>query len=151
MQRKLVPGVINECRCTTFAPESTARDAAVLMTEQNIGALVVTEGDSVVGIVTERDFLKKVVGAKADPDSITVRDIMTPDPDTVTGDCLASQALQMMVSKGYRHLPILTDDGKPCGMVSVRDLYEAVQEGLKEDLTAVENYVHGGEGYGTGA
>jgi len=55
-----------------------------------------------------------------------------------------------MVTKGYPHLPIVTDDGKACGMVSVRDLYQAVQEGLEDDLHVVENYVHGGDGYGAG-
>jgi len=151
MQKKLFPGVIKECRCTTFAPDKSAREAAVLMTEQNIGALVIVEGDNIVGIVTERDMLRKIVGSNVDPDSAKVSDIMTPNPDTVTGECMAGQALQMMVNKGYRHLPIVTDDGKPCGMVSVRDLYQAVQEGLEDDLHAVENYVQGGDGYGVGA
>ncbi|MDV7341385.1 CBS domain-containing protein [Terasakiella sp. A23] len=150
MQKRLVPDVIKECRCTTFSPDQTARDAAILMTNENIGALVIVEGDAVVGIVTERDIMRKLVGARVDPDAVKVSDIMTPNPDTVTGECLAGQALNMMVTKGYRHLPILTDDGKPCGMVSVRDLYQAVQDSLQEDLEAVENYVHGGDGYGVG-
>ncbi|NVK17458.1 MAG: CBS domain-containing protein [Methylocystaceae bacterium] len=151
MQKKLVPDVIAECRCTTFSPDKSVRAAAALMTEENIGALVIVEGDRVVGIMTERDVLQKIVACDLDPDDTLVRDVMTPNPDTVTGDCRAAQALQMMNSKGYRHLPILTDDGKPCGMVSVRDLYQAVQDALAEELEAVENYVHGGEGYGVGA
>jgi signal-transduction protein with cAMP-binding, CBS, and nucleotidyltransferase domain len=150
MQKKLFPGVIKECRCTTFDPDKTAREAATLMTGQNIGALVITEGEDIIGIVTERDMLRKVVGANVDPDAIKVRDIMTPNPDTVTGECMAKQALEMMVNKGYRHLPIVTDEGKACGMVSVRDLYQAVLEGLEDDLHAVEDYVHGVDGYGTG-
>ena len=151
MQRKLFPGVIKECRCTTFSPDKTVREAAVLMTGQNIGALVVVENDELIGIVTERDMMRKVLGAGIDPDSTDIRAIMTPNPDVVTGECLASKALEMMVTKGYRHLPIVTDDGKACGMVSVRDLYEAVQSGLKEDLETVENYVQGGDGYGVGS
>ena len=150
MQRKLVPGVIKECRCTTITQNVNVTDAAMLMTEENIGALVVVEGDSVVGIMTERDVLRKIVGVSQDPAEVTVGEIMTPNPDTVTGECLASKALEMMVSKGYRHLPILTEEGKPCGMVSVRDLYQSVMVGLEEDLHAVENYVHGADGYGVG-
>lgn len=151
MQKKLVPHVISECRCTTCAPEKTVQEAAVLMTEENIGALIVVEGERVVGIVTERDIMRKVVGGGLDAAETKVADIMTKNPDTVTGDCLAATALNMMVEKGYRHLPLLTDDGKPCGMVSVRDLYRVVQTALQEELVAVENYVHGGEGYGVGA
>jgi CBS domain-containing protein len=151
MHKKLVPHVIKECRCTTFSPDRSVREAAVLMTAENIGALVVVEKDAIVGIVTERDMMRKIIGANLDPDNTKVGEIMTANPDTVTGDCMAGQALQMMVSKGYRHLPIVTDDGKPCGMVSVRDLYDAVQKGLEEDLQAVESYVHGGESYGVGA
>jgi CBS domain-containing protein len=150
MQRKLFPDVIKECRCTTFSPDGTVQAAAALMTQHNIGALVVVEKDDVIGIVTERDIMRKVVAAGIDPDKTPVRNIMTANPDVVTGDCFASKALEMMVSKGYRHLPIVTDDGKICSMVSVRDLYEAVQDSLKEDLVNVENYVLGGEGYGGG-
>ena len=151
MQRKLFPDVIKECRCTTFSPDKSVREAATLMTGQNIGALVVVENDELIGIVTERDMMRKVVATGIDTDSTIIRDIMTPNPDVVTGDCLASKALEMMVTKGYRHLPIVTDEGKTCGMVSVRDLYEAVQSGLKEDLESVEKYVHGSDGYGVGS
>jgi len=151
MQKKLVPDVIKECRCITFGPEQNVHEAAALMTTQNIGALAVVENDELIGIVTERDMMRKVVATGVDADKTLIRDIMTANPDTVTGDCLAGQALKMMVTKGYRHLPLVTDDGKICGMVSVRDLYEAVQDGLKEDLESVENYVHGGDGYGVGS
>ncbi|SCA57935.1 conserved hypothetical protein [Candidatus Terasakiella magnetica] len=151
MQKKLVPNVIKECRCTTMTADKTVRDAAVLMTGQNIGALVVVDGDAIVGIVTERDMMCKVVGASVDPDTAKIADIMTPNPDTITGDALSGQALEMMVEKGYRHLPIVDESQKPIGMVSVRDLYQAVQEGLAEDLQACETYVQGGDGYGVGA
>lgn len=151
MQKKLVPDVIKECRCTTFSPEKTVREAAVLMAGQNIGALVVVENDHLIGIVTERDMMRKVVAASIDPDSTSIRDIMTPNPDTVTPDTMSGKAMEMMASKGYRHLPIVDENDKPIGMVSVRDLYEAVQTGLKEDLESVENYVHGGDGYGVGS
>jgi len=150
MQKKIVPDVIKECRITTTTADKTVREAAVMMTGQNIGAVVVVDNGDITGILTERDMLRKVIGAKVDPDVATVGEIMTPNPDTITGDCLSGRALEMMVEKGYRHLPIVTDDGKPCGMVSVRDLYQAVQDGLAEDLQACETYVHGGDGYGVG-
>ncbi|WP_419797406.1 MAG: cyclic nucleotide-binding/CBS domain-containing protein [Terasakiella sp.] len=151
MQRKIVPDVIKECRCTTVTADKTVREVAVLMTAENIGAAIVVDDGGLVGIITERDLMRKVMGANQDPDVITVGDVMTRNPDTITGDCLSSQALEMMVEKGYRHLPIVDATGKPIGMVSQRDLYQAVQESLAEDLQACETYVHGGESYGVGA
>jgi len=150
MQRKIVPDVIKECRCTTISPGETVREAAILMTEQNIGAAVVVEGTTIVGIVTERDMMRKVLGDNKNPDDTSVGEVMTKNPDTITGDCLSGQALDMMVEKNYRHLPIVDEGGRPIGMVSVRDLYQAVQEGLAEDLHACETYVHAGESYGVG-
>ncbi|WP_135079311.1 CBS domain-containing protein [Terasakiella sp. SH-1] len=151
MQKKLVPDVIKECRCLTILPDKTVHQAAALMTNENIGALVVVKGTRIVGIITERDLMRKVVAVGLEPDATLVKDVMTPNPDTVTGDMLSGQALDMMVEKGYRHLPIVDEDQKPIGMVSVRDLYQAVQAGLAEDLHACEAYVHGEDGYGIGA
>ncbi len=151
MQKKLVPDVIKECRLTTATKDKTVRDAAVLMTAQNIGALVVVDGRRIEGIVTERDLMRKVISAGLDPDTTLVGEVMTANPDTVMAESLSGEALDMMVEKGYRHLPIVNAQGHPIGMVSVRDLYQAVQEGLAEDLQACETYVQGGESYGMGA
>jgi len=143
MQRKLVPDLIKECRCTTLPSSKTVHEAAALMTELNIGALVIVDEKAIIGILTERDIMRKVVAADINPHQTSIADVMTHNPDTVTGDCTAQQALRMMTERGYRHLPIVTDDGKPCAMVSVRDLFQAVKEGLQEDLHAVESYVYG--------
>lgn len=151
MQKKIVPDVIQECRCFTITRDKTARETAILMTQENIGAVIVVDGAGITGIVTERDLMRKVIGSAKDPDTTSVGDIMTVNPDTITGDCLSSRALEMMVEKGYRHLPIVDEAGKPCGMVSQRDLYQAVHESLTQDLQACETYVHGGESYGVGA
>lgn len=150
MQRKLVPDVIKECHCTSITGDKTVLDAAQIMTEENIGALIVVSGKSIEGIITERDMMRKIVAEQRDPSTVKVKEIMTANPDTVGPDCTASQALNMMSSKRYRHLPIVNEEMEPIGMVSVRDLYEAVQTGLVEDLQTVEMYVQGGETYGGG-
>lgn len=149
MQRKLVPDLIKECRCTSLSPTHTVHEAATLMTELNIGAIVVVKDGGIVGILTERDIMRKVVAGDLSAHSTALSEVMTHKPDVVTGDCTAQKALMMMTERGYRHLPIVTEDGKPCAMVSVRDLYHAVKEGLQEDLQAVESYVQGGiDSYG---
>jgi CBS domain-containing protein len=83
--------------------------------------VLVTEGDSLAGIFSERDVLTRVSGTPArlsDP----VRDVMTPRPFTIAGrDCIG-YALQAMDLGGYRHLPIVDDSGRPTGMISIRDI-----------------------------
>lgn len=150
MRRRLVPDVIKECQCETIDPNRSVRDASFIMAERNIGALIVVSSESIDGIITERDLMCKVLAAGLDPQTTLVSEIMTPNPDTVGPDCTASKALEMMVTKGYRHLPIVNEEMVPIGMVSVRDLYEAVQVSLEEDLQKCELYVHGGESYGIG-
>jgi CBS domain-containing protein len=93
------------------------------MVEHRVGALLVVDANGcLVGILTERDYLRKVVGVVADYAHRPLRDYMTPDPETVGADDRMALALQKMDVGGYRHLPVVEEDGRPVGLISVRDV-----------------------------
>lgn len=101
-------------------PDTAVRDATAAMNDAHVGCILVTEGDRLIGILTERDILKKVVG-QLDLDS-SVGQIMTPNPETVGMDDGIAYALNKMHIGGYRHIPVLDRQGRPVGVVSIRDV-----------------------------
>jgi CBS domain-containing protein len=102
----------------TLDPATSLVEAARRMNERRVGAVVVTEGDRLVGIVTERDVLRAVATGVVDG---PVADAMTRSPETVAPDESAGQAAALMIHGGFRHLPVV-DGGDVVGMVSIRDL-----------------------------
>jgi CBS domain-containing protein len=96
------------------------KDAAQLMKQHNIGALMLVEDGKLAGIFTERDGLFRVLAAGLDAAATTVDSVMTRNPQTIRADCGFTTALQMMHEGRYRHLPVV-DGTHLIGMVSVRD------------------------------
>lgn len=148
MQRKIVPDIVKDQVIALVAPTVTVRDAAEIMTERHIGALLVGDGDKMIGIFTERDVLTRVVARGLDPDITVLEAVMTKNPDTVRPDEMALNALSRMRDKGYRHLPVV-EDGKLVGIVSIRDLYSAVTTELESDIKEREAFIFD-TGYGSG-
>lgn len=148
MMRKIVPDVISGQTLHTVRPDVTARHTAQIMKQNKIAAVMVTENDRLVGIITERDITSRVVAAGVDPDTSTAKDIMTANPDTLHPEDTAAQAIKMMKERNYRHLPV-TDGDDIVGMVSVRDLYAIYNLELEEDLKDRNAFIYG-ENYGTG-
>lgn len=148
MQRRIVPHIVRDQTLTTIEAGVSVAEAARLMAERRIGALLVTAGDRLSGIVTERDVLFKVVATGREPSGTTVADVMTANPDTVTPDSSAAEALDRMHLRGYRHLPVL-DGERLVGIVSIRDLYAAVKVELEEGIQEREAFI-AGSGYGAG-
>ncbi len=147
MIRRIVPDVICDQILQKVTPRDTVRQAARLMREKKIAAVLVMEGERLVGIVTERDMTVRVVAAGLDADTTPVGEMMTADPDTLAPSDTASDALRMMKSRNYRHLPVV-DGGTVVGMVSVRDLYAVYNGELEQDLKDRNAYIYG-EAYGT--
>lgn len=115
----------------TDAPDDTLAEAAAKMRQQQTGSLLIMDGSRLSGIVTERDLLK-VVGDGQDPKSVTIRDVMTPDPVTVSPDSSIQEAARIMFDKWFRHLPVTTGDGEVVGIISLRDLLTLVAQGMEE-------------------
>lgn len=148
MHRKVVPDIVSEQKIELLPASTTVRAAARNMAARHIGAVLIGEGDRLMGIFTERDLLIRVVARGLDPDTTPLTAVMTPDPDTVGPDDLASLALERMRTSGYRHVPVVEDD-KVVGIVSLRDLYAAAKRELEEDLQQREAFIFD-TGYGTG-
>jgi CBS domain-containing protein len=103
----------------TASPQTTVRRAAEMMADRHVGAVVVVEGRSLVGIFSERDAVMRVVACGLEPATTLLADVMTPAPVTVTPDRSFGHAISLMHERGFRHLPVV-DNGKPIGIVSSR-------------------------------
>jgi CBS domain-containing protein len=115
--RELVNG-----RDTFFVDANlSAQAAALYMQEKNVGAVPVVQGDELVGVLSERDLVRRILLAGRDWSTTVVRDVMTPDPLTVKDTDSAQECMILMKHHGFRHLPIC-DSGKLIGFVSMRDL-----------------------------
>jgi CBS domain-containing protein len=123
-------------------------DAAVrAMVGARVGAVAVVDGSDLVGIFTERDLMTKVVNAGGDASSTPVGDVMVRNPVVVKADTPRAEALEMMVSRHFRHLPVVGDDGELLGMLSIRDLLENQVDRLQRDVQSLEQYL-GADGPG---
>lgn len=113
-------------------PTATVREAIGIMLARDIGSLLVVDRDGkLMGIFSERDLLTKVVGTRASYAELPVHDVMTPDPETVAPTDKLAFALHKMDVGGYRHLPVVKD-GKPIGVISVRDMLRHITRLCKE-------------------
>lgn len=99
--------------------EAAVSDAIAAMRQDNVGCLLVTDGGRVVGIFTERDLLTRVLARGRSFDT-PMRACMTPNPVTVNPKDPVRTAIRRMQKGGYRHLPVVDDDGRPIGMLSSR-------------------------------
>ena len=149
MIRKIVPDVINDQILCKIAPQENVRAAARLMRERKVAAVLVMEGERLVGIITERDMTSRVIAAGVNPDTTVARDIMTANPDTLGPDDTAFDAIHLMKLHNYRHLPVV-DGARVVGMVSVRDLYAVYNTELEQDLRDKNAFIYG-ENYGASA
>ena len=107
----------------TLSSDSTVSDAAQVMVRGGFGSVVVVHGRMLLGILTERDVLR-AAASEDDLRSAPVERWMTPDPDTSAPDLDTEEAAGLMLSRGYRHLPVVVD-GDLVGMVSLRDVLSA--------------------------
>ena len=105
-------------------PDTTMLEAAKAMEESDLGSLAVVEGMELLGLVTERD-LRTAVATGADLDG-AVSTVMSDEPDTFDPDLDVWDAASWIAESGYRHLPVVEDDGSLLGVVSIRDLLKAL-------------------------
>ena len=132
MSNRKISDIIRTQQLLTAPATLTVRQAAQNMTALKVGAVMVVEGERLIGIFTERDALNRVLTPGLDPDRTPLSQVMTADPQTVTADHSLGYALHLMHIGGYRHMPV-THNGSPRGIVSVRDaLGEELLEFEKE-------------------
>ena len=143
MVLQIIPDIVRDQDICALTEECTAGESARKMLDLNIAAVVVTgEDGKLTGIVTERDLTRRVLAKGLDADKATIGDIMTRDPDTLNPGDSAVDALELMRTRHYRHLPVV-EGGRVVGMVSIRDLYDAVKLKLEESIRETEAFVFG--------
>lgn len=116
--------------------EATAAEAIRTMLVQRVGAVGIVDSEGrIAGIFTERDVLRKLSLGGRDPEKTPVREVMTTPVELATLETSPEEALATMVERHYRHLPVVSDDGKMLGMLSIRNLLEAKIDHLMRQLT----------------
>jgi CBS domain-containing protein len=126
----------------SVAEDATVLDAARLMNEHRIGGLVVTHGEKVVGIFTERDILCRVVAARRDPAQTAVKEVMTTPVACCTPETTREECRTVMRTRRLRHLPVVKDD-RLMGMISIGDLLEAAEADQIETIRYLYEYLYG--------
>ena len=121
MAERTVIQSMSQRHLVSLGPDASVHEAACVMTRANCGSVLVMEPpDSLLGILTERDLMTRVLARGLDPDATSVRAVMTPNPICVTPETLVSDAVVLMLERGFRHLPLISKN-KVLGVFSVRD------------------------------
>jgi len=118
-------------------------DAAVLMNDHKIGALVVIDQGKVVGIFTERDVLRRSVAEKRDPSITTVEDVMTREIVVCGPDTEVDEASMLMKERRVRHLPVISGDGMMVGLISIGDLNAFHASSQEKTIYHLHEYIYG--------
>lgn len=127
----------------SVSPTATVLEAIMRMNELKIGALVVKEGERVVGVFTERDVLRRVIAAEREPRNTRVGEVMTRDIVCCTPDTDIDEASRIMRDRRIRHLPVCADDGGLVGMISIGDLNAFHASTQEAQITFLNDYVYG--------
>ncbi len=126
----------------TIAPSATVLEAITLMANKGIGAVVVLEDTQVVGILSERDYTRKIALMQRTSDHTTVAEIMTSKVISVTRNNTVDECLELMTDRHLRHLPVL-EDQKLIGFVSIGDLVKATMEDQRKLIDQLQQYISG--------
>lgn len=109
----------------SIPPDATVLTAITIMSEKNVGALPVLDGEKLVGILSERDYARKVILMSRSSDETLVKDIMTGNVITVTPDSTNEDCMSLMTEKHLRHLPVV-ENSRVIGMISIGDVVKAI-------------------------
>jgi len=126
----------------SITPDASVLDAIKLMAEKGVGALIVMQGAELAGIVTERDYARKVILKERSSHETAVRDIMSASVITAGNDNNVEQCMNLMTDQRVRHLPVV-EDGNVVGMISIGDLVKAVIADQKQEIEHLEHYISG--------
>ena len=126
----------------TISPDATVFEAIHLMADKNIGALLVTRDDKLLGIVSERDYMRKVMLKGRSSKDTPVRDILSGQLIRVTPEHTVDECLRLMTEHRVRHLPVLEDE-KIAGVISIGDLVNWVISAQSSTIHQLETYITG--------
>lgn len=141
---KTVDDILNKKGRKTFviSPQAPVFDALQIMADKGIGALIVTENDQVVGIISERDYARKVILQGKASKTLPVSHIMTQEVQCVTPQATIDECMALMTRKRIRHLPVL-EAGKLVGVISIGDVVNAIISDQAATIDQLHNYITG--------
>jgi len=125
----------------SIEPEDPVLEAIQLMAEHGIGALLVMKGNELVGILSERDYARKVILKGRSSSETPVWQIMSAPVLTVTPAQTVDQCMQLMTDRRVRHLPVV-EEGRVVGVLSIGDLVKAVLQEQQRTIQELEQYIH---------
>lgn len=131
------PGTVH-----STSPEMTVAAAVAILNARNVGALLVMKGAELVGVFTERDVLRRVVGEHRDPDTTRVGDVMTRDLVVMRLSSTVQDAMTVVSERRFRHLPIV-EEGKVVGVISAGDLNHWLIRNREVDISELVDYIKG--------
>ncbi|MFI4861397.1 MAG: CBS domain-containing protein [Phycisphaerales bacterium JB063] len=134
----------------SVSPNTSVLDAAVLMNEKRVGALLVVEGDTMQGIFTERDILRRVVAEKKAPSETAVGQVMTRELVCCPPETTVEQARMIFRDKRIRHLPVVDAQGKPLGVMSIGDANAWAMSTQQAEIHYLQEYLYGTRTRGSG-
>ncbi|MGE8683706.1 MAG: CBS domain-containing protein [Acinetobacter sp.] len=126
----------------TISPDATVLEAISLMAQKGIGALVVTNEDGVVGILSERDYTRKIALMERTSFDTTVNEIMTSSVITVTTAATVEECLELMTDRHLRHLPVIEENVLK-GFISIGDLVKAAMDDQRKLIDQLQQYISG--------
>ncbi len=126
----------------SVTPDTPVYDALKLMAEKNVGALLVLDGDKLAGILSERDYARKVILKGKASKNTPAREIMSENVDCVTPKQSVAECMALMTDKHIRHLPVI-EDGKLVGVISIGDVVKAIISEQKFVIEQLEHYIAG--------
>lgn len=138
---KTIGGLVSGREIFHVRAEHTVRDAARYMTDRRVGAVSVLEGTRLVGILSERDVMARVVALSLDPDRTRVSEVMTRDLVVAQSEDSHEEGVRKMKQAGCRHLPVV-DGERLLGMVSLRDLLQIDLSEKDEEIRWLNAYIH---------
>ena len=129
-------------RVYSISPDANVYEALQMMAEKNVGALMVMEGDTVAGLISERDYARKIVLKGRFSKDVPVREIMTADVIRITPDVDVEECMELMTDKRVRHLPVFKNE-RLIGIISIGDIVKAIIEHKEEIIEQLEAYIKG--------
>ena len=126
----------------SISPDASVLEAITLMADRSIGSLLVMQDGELKGIVTERDYARKVIVMGRSSESTPVSDIMSADVVTATAEQTVTKCMELMTNRRIRHLPVVEGD-EVVGMISIGDLVQAIIADQQQEIEQLESYISG--------
>ncbi|PCI41288.1 MAG: CBS domain-containing protein [Rhodospirillaceae bacterium] len=135
MQKQIIPDIVNTQSIITLETTASVHDAVQNMSTHNVSAVtIVDDQNKLVGIVSERDMTHRVLACGLSPQATNVCEIMTKDVETLKPKDSALDAIELMLSRNIRHLPVVDENDNVLAMISIRDLMRRTRDDLDVEI-----------------